>query len=114
MGFFKTSNLKPDAHSLHSLGVEITQIMAVAGALITLSQPRPASSWWLCRIRPCGSPIFFHPERYEGSVAFPDGGALLVEDKSKIDARLDGHRRLFEWNITLILQEDELESDDGP
>lgn len=85
-----------DTQQLHRLGLELVCIVAAAQSAIAeeLGCVR-WWAWWLEQRR-----VFFDVESFALSDVFPkEGGAVQVEEKTRVDSRMDGCRRAFEWNI---------------
>lgn len=92
----------PDTHQLHRLGVELIFIVAAANS--ELAEVTPLARWWVWWLGE--RRLLFDAETFCLTDVFPSGdGALEVEEKSRVDARLDGKRRAFEWNVERVRDE---------
>lgn len=91
-----------EPQQLHRLGVEL--VCVVAAAQSTLAEAMGPVRWWAWWLE--GRRVFFDVESFALGSTFPgDEGVVQVEEKTKVDTRMDGCRRAFEWNVAHVHEE---------
>lgn len=92
----------PDTQQLHRLGIELVCIVAAAHS--ALAEALGSIRWWVWWLEQ--RRVFFDIESFALTGIFPkEEGVVQVEDKSKVDSRMDGCRRAFEWNVVHVKEE---------
>lgn len=96
-----------DAQHLRRLGTELVCIVAAAQSAV--AESLASVQWWVWWFEQ--RRVFFNVESFVCKSVFPqDGGAVQVEEKTKVDPRMNGCRRAFEWIVVHVHEESLLRS----